>query len=314
MQIGTWRVMGRKMAGPIQTCKQWVLLAGLWFAGPASASSVSEAFMYAGDVESALRAAASEARAAPDDVAAQERHIDVLLSLGLVDRAVDVARKRVEAAPASPDAHYLLGRAFPSADAARAAYERALKLDPAHARAHMGMGAVHTAASDAERALGAYGRAVQADPLLAEAWLGLSRAHIAKGGPARGAGGVPSRHGGRAHVARGLPDRGVARSCVGPRHRWRRRRSGPARTRACTRRWPNCSSVRAKRTPRWSRRVGRWRSIPRSPRPCGCRCSVGRSARARWTWPAGGTCSPRRRIRRVPTPGVRWSPRTRARG
>lgn len=168
------------MAVPISWCKRMLWLAVV-LVGTARAAPLSETFMYAGDVESALKAAASEARAAPGDLAAQERWIDVQLTLGLTDRAVLAAKGRVDASPTSPDAHYLLGRALPSADQARQAYERALRLDPDHARSHMGMGAIHTARQDFPAAIDAYARATRLDASLAEAWLGLARAHLAQG-------------------------------------------------------------------------------------------------------------------------------------
>lgn len=167
------------MAVRLTGCKRWFLLVALT-CGVARASTLSEEHMYAGDVESALRAAALEARQAPDDIAAQERHVDVLLTLGLTDRAIQVAKQRVEQQPMNPDSHYLLGRAVPSAEAARASFERALRLEPDHARSHMGMGAVYTAEADMDGAIEAYQRAVERDPGLAEAWLGLSRAWIVK--------------------------------------------------------------------------------------------------------------------------------------
>lgn len=149
----------------------------------ALATSPSETFMREGDVGSALEAAGREAKAAPQDIAAQERLIDLYLTLGLPDRAVEMFGARVETTPADPDAHYLLGRAAPGLEAARVAYEHALKLDPLHARSHMGMGAIYTATGDLAAAGAAYSRAVRIDPTLAEGWLGLSRSHIARNDP-----------------------------------------------------------------------------------------------------------------------------------
>lgn len=140
--------------------------------------SKAEQLMYAGDVAGALELAKAEAETAPENVAAQERYIDLLLNLYLVDEAVKRARKAVEQRPTDPDAHYLLGRALPDVAQARRAYENALKLEPLHARSHMGMGALHTAAGDPSRAAAAYGRAVRIDSGLSEAWLGLIRSHI----------------------------------------------------------------------------------------------------------------------------------------
>jgi len=170
------------MTGSYQVCKRAIVGLALFFGlAAAAATPVSESLMYAGDVQNALMAARSEAEADPADIAAQERLIDVLLTLGLYDRAIETYRKRIETAPTDPDAHYLLGRALPDATAARASYERALKFEPIHARSHMGMGAIYTAAGDFDAAIAAYGRATRFDSTLAEAWLGLTRAHLAKG-------------------------------------------------------------------------------------------------------------------------------------
>ncbi|MCB9673690.1 MAG: tetratricopeptide repeat protein [Alphaproteobacteria bacterium] len=168
------------MTGWYQVCKGLVVALALSIGVAATAAPVSETLMYAGDVEAALKEARREAEADPADIAAQERLIDILLTLGLDDRAVDLYRKRVQASPTDPNAHYLLGRALPDARGARESYEKALKFEPTHARSHMGMGAIHTAHGDFDAAIDAYSRATRFDGSLAEAWLGLSRAHLAK--------------------------------------------------------------------------------------------------------------------------------------
>jgi tetratricopeptide (TPR) repeat protein len=149
----------------------WALL--MFVPGLAWAVPASEELMLANRLAEALPAARREAAAAPSDVAAQERYYDLLLTLGLPHVAVADARKRVEAAPADADAHYLLGRAVPGADQARREYEAALRLDPDHARAQMGMGAVYRSTGQLGDAEDAYRRALQLDPTLNEAWSGL---------------------------------------------------------------------------------------------------------------------------------------------
>ena len=139
----------------------------------------SETLLLSGNVTAALAAVDEEVAAQPDDVSTQERRIDILLGLGAVTKAVEGASDRVEANPLDADAHYLLGRALPEAREARQAYERALKIDPLHARSHMGMGAIHTALGDLPSAAAAYGRAVRIDATLAEAWLGAVRTQLA---------------------------------------------------------------------------------------------------------------------------------------
>lgn len=168
------------MTGWNHVCK---LLVAVWLFGsaPAVAGSVSETRMYAGDVEGAVRAASQEAKADATDVEAQERYLDILLTLGLFDKAVERQVSMVGEHPTSADAQYLLGRAIPTPEAAREAYERALRIEPTHARSHMGMGAIHTALGRQDQAIAAYGLATEHDPSLAEAWQGLARAHLAKG-------------------------------------------------------------------------------------------------------------------------------------
>jgi tetratricopeptide (TPR) repeat protein len=139
----------------------------------------SELRMYRGDVEGALEAARAEAAADPNDIDARERQNDILLSIGLYDRAEKLARAWVEEAPRNPDAHYLLGRALADPRAAQASYERALKIEPMHARSHMGLGAIYTSDGTLGKAIEAYGRAVRFDSSLTEAWAGLMRSQMA---------------------------------------------------------------------------------------------------------------------------------------
>ncbi len=135
--------------------------------------------MYQGDVEGALQAARAESAADPTDIEARERLNDILLSIGLYERAEKLAKEWVEKAPRNPDAHYLLGRALSDPREAKAAYERALKLEPTHARSHMGLGAIYTAGGVLDKALAAYERAVRFDSTLTEAWTGLMRSQMA---------------------------------------------------------------------------------------------------------------------------------------
>jgi tetratricopeptide (TPR) repeat protein len=148
------------------------LLAGL--AGAAETAD-AETLLRRGRIGEAIAAAETAARAAPADLDTQELYIDLLQVVGQTGRAVNEARARVEKAPRDPDAHYLLGRALPDLEEARASYEAALRLAPNHARSFMGMGAVHEAAGRRVEAVAAYTRAVELDPTLAEAWLGRVR-------------------------------------------------------------------------------------------------------------------------------------------
>lgn len=148
-----------------------------------------------GRLDEAVTAAKRAIDANPSDLSTQELYVDLLLSLGMVPRALDHAKARVDRAPTDPDGWYLLGRASPDPTRSREAYEAALRFDPAHARAHMGMGALHEAAGNGAAAETAYARAVTEDRTLSEAWVGRVR--------------VAARAG-RAIDARAFAEQGVA--------------------------------------------------------------------------------------------------------
>lgn len=130
--------------------------------------------MMAGDLDRALPLVQKEARSAPDDLDAQERYIDLMLSMQLGSVAEANIRRRVAAHPQSADAHYLLGRVVPTADLAVASYRKALELQPEHARAYMGLGAVYRAVGQYADAVQAYKTALGHDASLGEAWAGLT--------------------------------------------------------------------------------------------------------------------------------------------
>jgi tetratricopeptide (TPR) repeat protein len=138
------------------------------------------ALMRSGRLQEAVPVARAEAEAAPQNLDAQERFIDLMLQLGLTELAVEPYRSRLRAHPDDPDAHYLVGRAVTSLDAARREYEAALALAPAHARAEMGMGAIHRSLGEHADAETAYAAAVAADPSLIEAWTGLAYSRLAQ--------------------------------------------------------------------------------------------------------------------------------------
>jgi tetratricopeptide (TPR) repeat protein len=148
----------------------WLIISRA-FAAPTEA----EHLVRQGRVDEAAAAAKKVVDADPHDVPTQELYVDLLLSLGMVTRAIDHARAFTERSPTDPDAWYLLGRAVPDPTQARQAYEHALRLEPAHARAHMGMGALYEAQGDAGNAERAYSRAVTEDHALGEGWMGRIR-------------------------------------------------------------------------------------------------------------------------------------------
>jgi predicted Zn-dependent protease len=141
----------------------------------------SETLMYAGRVGDALTAAQGEAAAAPHDMDAQERWIDLQLNLRLFGRALGYAKARQVDAPEDPNAHYLVGRADMNTVAAQKAYENALRIDPDHARSHMGIAALHLGHGRMPQAEAGYRNALQRDSTLTEASQGLARILAAHG-------------------------------------------------------------------------------------------------------------------------------------
>lgn len=156
----------------------WLLL----LAPVGHAGSKAEALLLQGRVEQALPEAKAEAEAAPSDLGANERYIDILLSLGMPGVAIDTYSARAQK-QGDADSWYLLGRAVTTADEAEADYEKALAKDPKHARSYMGLGAVYRAEHKLDDAVTAYQKALALDPTLGEAWAGLGAAYLGKGDP-----------------------------------------------------------------------------------------------------------------------------------
>jgi len=144
-------------------------------AGPPEADA--EELARRGYLDQALTTAQRRQATHPADVANHEFLIDLLLTVGRSAQAESAFAERLRKAPDNPDNHYLLGRALVDVRHAREAYENALRLDPEHARSHMGIAAVHSAQGRHGDAEAAYRRAVVFDPSLSEAWLGLVRTY-----------------------------------------------------------------------------------------------------------------------------------------
>ncbi len=145
----------------------------LWSITSAEAAPRSEELMWSGRMTEAVAAVREELESRPKDVAAHERYIDLLVNLGVPGFALETYRQNLADHPNDPDAHYLIGRALPDPDLASKAYNNALALQPEHARAQMGLGAVFRATGKTAEAETAYTKAVKADPSLMEAWAGL---------------------------------------------------------------------------------------------------------------------------------------------
>jgi tetratricopeptide (TPR) repeat protein len=156
----------------------WLILGRAFGAGPSA-----ELLVRQGRIDEAIAAAKAVVDADADDVATQELYVDLLLGRGMVARAVEHAEALVKRDPQDPDGWYVLGRALPDVDQSREAYETALRADPAHARAHMGMGALYEATGKLAEAEAAYGRAVAEDRTLSEAWIGRVRSVVRAGRP-----------------------------------------------------------------------------------------------------------------------------------
>lgn len=182
-----------------------------------AASPAAEHLARQGRLDEALVEAKKTIDADPGDVVAQELYVDLLLNLGMSARAVEHANARVKRAPADPDAWYLLGRAEPDPERSRQAFETALRTEPAHARAYLGLGSLYEAQGRLADAEGAYGRAVGEDRSLSEAWVGRVRCALRAGRPAdartwaeQAAAAVPSDPSIALQLAAVAPDRATA--------------------------------------------------------------------------------------------------------
>ena len=109
----------------------------------------------------------------PEDVAAHELLIDILINAKLFQEAEEIYRSRKDADTSSADAWYLLGRTLMNPESAQSAYEQAIQLSPGHPRATMGRAAIFRATGRYPEAMEEYRAALRQDPTLAEAWIGL---------------------------------------------------------------------------------------------------------------------------------------------
>lgn len=149
------------------------LCVGLALAGAANAGSAAESRLRAGDMAGAIPLARAEAANNPGDLDAQELYIDVAIHLGLHALVLPDYQGRVKKNPNDADSHYLLGRVALDAVDAERHYREALRLDPAHARAPMGLAAVQRATGKLAEAEQSYRQALARDETLSEAWAGL---------------------------------------------------------------------------------------------------------------------------------------------
>jgi len=150
------------------------LLAAL-LALPAAAADLAtaERLLQRGDVSGALIEARTRTVEAPDDVAAHELFIDLMLATGQASTARQRYVQRAADRPQDADSHYLLGRVSGDPGASEAAFRKALVLAPGHPRALTGIAAVHRSRGELDSAVSAYEQALRARPELSEAWAGL---------------------------------------------------------------------------------------------------------------------------------------------
>ena len=146
----------------------WLVVAPL-FAGTSEVMT----HLRADRVEEALSEAKRSIEVTPYDVAAHELLIDILMNLGIGHQAQYAYEQYTLDNPDSAMAWYLLGRASVTSDGAEQAYRKALDLDPAYARAYMGVAAVLRAKGETGAAEAHYRTALSLDPNLPEAWSGL---------------------------------------------------------------------------------------------------------------------------------------------
>jgi len=99
-----------------------------------------------------------------------------LIQNGLLEEAESCLKQACLQNPDAPDVHFALGlfeEESGDPHSAQRHYERAMQLDPCHARAHVNLGLLHKQANALGQAEEYYRRAIAADPALAEAHLNL---------------------------------------------------------------------------------------------------------------------------------------------
>ncbi len=142
---------------------------GVAYAGPVE---TAEELLERGELPTAYALLEARTREVQSDVAAAELFIDLMGTLSRGTEAEQIYLQRAQSRP-SADAWYLAARATVEPNTAAQRYQAALQLEPEHARAWMGMGAVQRSKRSFISATESYGRAVARDPTLAEAWTGL---------------------------------------------------------------------------------------------------------------------------------------------
>jgi tetratricopeptide (TPR) repeat protein len=103
------------------------------------------------------------------------------LQLKQADRSIPAFRSSINLDQKLVIGHVLLGQALVSVDslaAGKAAYDRALEIDPANAKALRGIGFIHLRNAAFEEAASAYKMSTAAEPRNADGWAGLGQAYL----------------------------------------------------------------------------------------------------------------------------------------
>lgn len=150
-------------------------------ASPSWASDGVEEAILAGRYADALPGAEKAAASAPSDVAAQERYIDLMRSLGLIAVIDPIYASRAPAGSTNADAHYLRGRSGATLERATEGYRAALAIDSSHARALTGLAHLQRAEGRLGTAEASYRAALATDDGLPDAWSGLGAVLVLQG-------------------------------------------------------------------------------------------------------------------------------------
>ncbi len=172
----------------IGLCCAWMVGSSQSFAQPAAAvfvpvSDELMATVWSGELQQALRAVNGALALSPGDLELSVLVVDLHLSMGQPGLALSFARREVQRDEQNADGYVLLGRAHVTVDKALAAYEQALTLNPQHARAHLGQGALLRAKGRSVQAHAAFERAATLQPGLGEAWSGWVLSLLDEGQP-----------------------------------------------------------------------------------------------------------------------------------
>ncbi len=117
---------------------------------------------------------------APDFVDAHRLYIDLLAAQGRAEDAIHFYALALNAAPRSPAAHYLYGRATNDPTIAEQEFRRAIELDPNFAWAHHGLGAALALKGETEAAVAEFEKAIAIRPDLADAHSHLANLYLSQ--------------------------------------------------------------------------------------------------------------------------------------